>query len=141
MSGPVWIVADTNVVVSALLWGGKPFQLLEMAVDGHVRLFTSETLLRELQMTLEKPKLARVLAASGRAALEFVADYRRLATLVLQIDAVPTASRDPDDDHVLACAVAARAQYVVTGDDDLLVLGSYEGISMVSVSDLLGVVT
>ena len=75
------VVIDTNVVVSALLWGGSPLEVLVLAEQGEARLNTSPPLLAELAKTLAKPKLARALATSGRSIAEHVADYRRLVTL------------------------------------------------------------
>jgi len=131
------LVVDTNVVVSALFWGGKPLALLALAAEREIRLYSSSILLAELQATLAKPKLAAALAASERSAADHVADYRRLVTLT-RFHALHSAiSRDPDDDRVIACAVAAHADLIVTGDDDLLALEAAEGISIRSVAAFL----
>jgi putative PIN family toxin of toxin-antitoxin system len=131
------LVIDTNVVVSALLWGGKPLDLLALAEQGEIRLYTSPPLIAELEVTIAKPKLARVLAASGRSTAEHVTDYRRLATLTRRALPEGAWSRDPDDDRVIACALAARADFLVTGDEDLLTLGEVESVRIVSPAELL----
>ena len=64
MSAPRWVL-DTNVVVSALLWQGKPGRLIEWAGEKEIQIFTSRALLDELAATLAKKKLARALAATG----------------------------------------------------------------------------
>jgi len=61
------LVFDTNVVVSALLWEGKPGQLLAKAESGEIQLYTSRILLDELQETLERPKLAKRVGLTGLA--------------------------------------------------------------------------
>ena len=135
------LVIDTNVVVSAVLWGGRPLEILALAEAGQVRLYSTPHLLTELKATLYKPKLARALAASGRAATEHAANYRRLVTLTRR-DLPPGAwSRDPADDHVVASALAARADFLVTGDDDLLSLEIVEGVRMISPDALLRALT
>jgi putative PIN family toxin of toxin-antitoxin system len=133
------LVIDTNVVVSALLWGGKPLELLALAEQGEARLYASPPLLAELKKTIGKPKLARVLAASGRSAEEHVADYRRLVTLMRRALPAGAWSRDPDDDRVVACALAAGADFLVTGDDDLLTLGTIEGVRIVTPAALFDI--
>ena len=59
------LVLDTNVVISAILWGGKPGEMLAMAGEGEVQLYSSLILLEELRATLERPKLSKALAATG----------------------------------------------------------------------------
>ena len=139
MKPPLRLVLDTIVVLSALLWEGKPAELLDLGATDDARLFTSQTLLDELERSLAKPRLASRLNATGLTAKQHAANYASLAGLV-NPDPLPSAvSRDGDDGHVLACAVAAGASAVVTGDDDLLVLGAYGGIAMLRVGECLAV--
>lgn len=126
------LVIDSNVVISGLLWGGKPGLLLGHAGESEISLHTSHVLLNELQATLARPKLARAVGATGRTPAELVVDYRRLCTLTRPRPLPAPISRDPDDDHVIACALAARVDIIVTGDDDLLVLGSVEQIRIMA---------
>lgn len=130
---PRWVV-DTNVLVSAFLWHGTPGRVIELAGENEVRLFTSRALLDELAATLAKKKLAKYVAATGLTADRMLLLYRRLATLVTARQFGQQVSRDVDDDAVLACAVAARADLIVSGDDDLLSLERFEGIAIVSVA-------
>ncbi len=134
MRRPPRLVLDTNVVISAVLWGGKPAELLALAGEGEVRLFSSRVLLDELRTTLERPKLAKAVGATGLEIVDILADYRRLATLTRLARLKKPLSRDPDDDHVIACALAARADFLVTGDDDLLALEQVEGVAIRSVA-------
>ncbi|WP_290903025.1 putative toxin-antitoxin system toxin component, PIN family [Aquabacterium sp.] len=85
------------------------------------QLFTSRVLLDELAATLGKKKLAKYVAATGFTADQLLANYRRIATMVTARQLDTQVSRDADDDAVLACALAARADLIVSGDD-LLVL-------------------
>lgn len=137
MRRPPRLVLDTNVVVSAVLWGGKPGGSIAAAGEGEVRLHSSRDLLDELRATLERLKLARHVEAEGLTVDGIFADYRRL--LMLTRRALPPGawSRDPDDDRVIACALAVGADFVVTGDDDLLTLGEVGGIRIVSPGGML----
>lgn len=131
------IVADTNTALSGLLWPGPPRRLLDLARARALTLCTSPTLVAELAEVLARDKFAhRVLAASLSPA-KLVQDYERLAEIV-EPDPLPAPiCRDPDDDHVLACATAARADLIVTRDKDLLDLHEYRGIPIVPSAEAL----
>ena len=118
-------VFDTNVVVSAVLWQGTPGRLIALAGDKAVQLFTSRALLEELAATLTKKKLVKSVAATGLTAEHMLSSYRRITTLVTARQLERQVSRDADDDAVLACALAARVDFIVTGDADLLVLDAF----------------
>lgn len=126
------LVVDTNVLVSAFLWQGTPGRLLELATEKEIELFTSRALLDELADTLAKKKLAKPVLATGLTADQMLRNYRRLVTLVTARRLMQKVSRDTDDDVVLACALAARADLIVSGDDDLLVLKDFQGIPIVT---------
>ena len=131
------IVLDTNVLVSAFLWDGTPGRLIEMAGEKEIQLFTSRPLIDELTVTLAKKKLTKPIANTGLSADQMLRNYRRLTTLVTVRQLVQQVSRDADDDQVLACALAARANLVVSGDRDLLDLKSFEGIRIVTAAEAL----
>jgi uncharacterized protein len=131
----VRIVLDTNVVISALLWRGTPHQLLgALATHPTTQLFSSPKLLEELSNVLSRPGASKQLAIVGKSARDVLADYLEVVELVEPVD-LPRIARDPDDDHVLACALAARADVIVSGDRDLLDLGTYQSIQVVSSAD------
>lgn len=119
------LVLDTNVVASGLLWvGAPPAKLIEAAQAGEVELFTSKMLLAELARILARKKFARAVATSALSIDELVLGYAELTTIVTPAEISPT-STDPDDDHVLACALAASADLIVSGDPGLLNLKQF----------------
>jgi putative PIN family toxin of toxin-antitoxin system len=128
----VRLVLDTNVVISALLWRGTPYRLLE-AIRRHdgLQLYSSSALLEELTDVANRPAFTKRLATIGKTAPEIFVDYLEAIELVEPLD-VPRVARDPDDDHVLACALAASAELIVSGDLDLLALTAYERIPIVT---------
>ena len=131
------IVADTNTVLSGLLWAGLPRRLLDLARNRTITLYTSPILLAELAEVIARDKFARQVVASGLTAIELVRDYERLADIVDSQPLLEPACRDPDDDHVLACALAAQASLIVSRDKDLLALHPYHGIPIVLAADAL----
>jgi uncharacterized protein len=134
------LVVDTNVLVSAFLWRGTPGQLIELAGEREIQLVTSRVLIEELADTLSKKKLAKAAALTGLTVDQMVRHYRRLTTMVPSARLAQQVSRDADDDAVLACAAAARAHLIVSGDQDLLVLKSFEGIPVVTAAEALQII-
>lgn len=131
------VVADTNTVVSGLLWYGTPRRVLDETRAGAIELFTSNILLAELEDVLYREKFAKRLAIVGLTPNELVMGYAALATLVEPAVIDPVIVDDPDDDAVLACAVAAYAEEVVSGDGHLLGLKEYQGIPILTATELL----
>jgi len=133
----VRVVLDTNVLASALLWGGTPERLIEAAGEGALELFTSEALLAELSGILGRAKFAAKLKQKNVSAADIVARYREI-TETIEVESIEEARlRDPDDIAVLACALAAQADLIVSGDADLMDLKAYQGILIVSAAEAL----
>lgn len=131
------IVLDTNVVVSALLWGGTPYRLIQAAVEGAVTLCTSPALLAELRDVLAREPLASRLERQSSSVEEALALYAGLAISVSPQAAPRVIAADPDDDHVVAAAVAAKADLVVSGDRHLRALGAHQGITILTPAQAL----
>lgn len=129
------VVLDTNVVVSGFLWDGISRQLLQVARKKRLQLYTSTTLLLELTDILGRSKFSRKLAAAQLSVDQLVEHYSLLATVVHPAAITPTILKDPDDDHVLACALTAKAKLIVSGDQHLLDLKEYQGIFIVTVAE------
>lgn len=136
----LWVL-DTNIVASGLLWNGTPARLLDAAQTDKVALFTSLILLAELTRILRREKFSKAIAASGLTLDALVLGYAELATPVTPVPIAPMVLDDPDDDHVLACALAAQANLIVSGDHHLLDLKTYQGIRIVTASEALQLLT
>ncbi len=95
------VVLDTNVVVSAILWGGTPRQLFDLADAGQITLFSSIDLLRELTGILSRDKFAERISASGQSIDQIVDGYAAYVEIVRPAE-TPRIAPDPDDDVVLA---------------------------------------
>ena len=131
------LVLDTNTVISGLLWHGAPRQVLDLARSGSISLFTSPELLAELEDVLGRKKFAARLRMAQVTVDELVYGYAALATTIRVAKITPVIKADPDDDIVLACAVAAKAEIIASGDSHLLDLKEYEGIRILTVNQVL----
>ena len=127
------VLLDTNILVSAVLFGGLPRRLVERALRGDFDVVTSPRLMAEFEEVLARFDLAAAVAAAARS------EYEQLASLV-RPRTLPRAARDPDDNEVLAAAALGGADLIVTGDRDLLVLGEYEGCRIVTAREFDGIV-
>lgn len=137
------IVLDTNVVISALLWGGTPHQLLAAIRESpDVHLFTTPALIEELADVLSRPFAAQRLSRIGKTAYQVLEDYTEICRLVEPLAVPRVVANDVDDDQVIAAAIEARADIIVSGDrKHLLPLGKYQKILIVDAAkavDLLG---
>ena len=130
------IVLDTNILVSALLTpNGPPGRLLAAVKRGDVALVTSDAQLRELRDVLGRDGLsARIRHQEAAALLDNLPTIGEVATDLPAVDA----SSDPDDNVILAAAIAGRANLIVSGDKDhMLALGQVAGIPIVTARDAL----
>ena len=132
------LVLDTNVVVSALLWGGMPYRLLQRAVEGEAELFTSPILIAELADVLQRrPHLIAKLTEKGMTVASITALYLNFTQIISPLTSPRVVPNDPDDDHVISCAVFAKADAIVSGDRHLLDLHEYQGIHIVTVAEII----
>lgn len=112
------IVIDTNVLLSGLLWHGAPHTLFNHARDGTVDLMMSQILMDELAEVITRQKFAAILQRTSSTPERILLELRTFAEMVTAPPLPQPVCRDPDDDTVLACALAAQADLIVSGDAD-----------------------
>jgi putative PIN family toxin of toxin-antitoxin system len=130
------LVLDTNVVVSALLWKGAPRRLLRAVAEAGVELCTSRPLLAELAVVLSRSKFKKKISDLGFSPEQLFDSYAKCAEVV-QAALVPRLAPDPDDDVVIGTALAAKADFLITGDRALLSIATYESVRIISVREAL----
>ena len=130
------VVLDTNILIGALITKGTPPDLLYQAwLRGEIELVTSLAQLGEMAGVLARPRLRRFVDADEAAAI--VENIGARAVVLHELPVVDL-SPDPDDNPILATAIAGKADLLVTGDKKhLLVLGVVEGIRVVSAREAL----
>ena len=122
------VVLDTNVLVSAILFGGRPRQILEKAIRGEIHLCISDPILDELKGVLQRPKFD----FSPDAVQVILTELIGISDFVNPSKTLDVVCDDPEDNKILECAVEAGANYVVTGDVHLLRLSKYRDIKVLS---------
>jgi len=116
------IVLDTNVLIAALITRGVCRDLLEHCVQRH-QIIVSDFILNELRENL-KNKFRFHTHEIDEAIALFTAEMQTVSPVLME----KAVCRDPQDDMILATAIAANAECIITGDGDLLVLGQYETV-------------
>jgi len=130
-------VYDTNVILSGFLWAGNERRCMMKVEKGNVKLFSSREIIVEIYDVARREKLAEIIRRTkytpeiltGKIlGMSEIVDIKRRREIVIE---------DPDDIKFIECAIAAKAQYIVSGDSHLLKLRKYEGIKILNASDFL----
>ncbi len=131
---PPSAVVDASVLVSAFLFPGSlPGKVVALADEGAYALHFSPILLEELRRSLRNPRLKAAYGHTDQAIDDWCAGlYETGHLLTRPLPEIGPVCRDPDDDHVIAAALAVDARWIVTGDRDLLDLGRHLMIRMVT---------
>ena len=138
------LVVDANVFVSALIspQGTAGALVRRLVEDDRATFIVSRETMDELKHTLSYPKIQKLLKQSPRDLERFLASVEMLSEQVDEtLSVAGLECRDPDDLKYLFIAVVGRAECLVSGDKDLLVLGNVEGIPIVTPVQLLTQIT
>ncbi len=126
-------VLDTNIFVSAVLTpDGPPAQILVRWEEHRFVLLLSRLLLEEIDEVLRYPRVRRRHGWSEEEINGFVGRLEEMAAITASQVKVTAVPEDPDDDPLVACALEGKADFLVSGDQHLLGLGSYAGIQIVT---------
>jgi uncharacterized protein len=130
------IVLDTNVLVSAVVFGGKSQKIIESVLGGLVHLVLSKEILDEFEGVLCRKKFGM----SPQIVRSITNELESLCDIAMSERRVTVLTSDPYDNMVLECAAEAKADYIVSGDSHLLDLGEFEGIKIVNPAQFLEIV-
>lgn len=132
------LVVDTDLLLSGTLWRGSPARLLNAVLSAPGTLCLSAEIILEFGGVLGREEFAGRLTSLGVTVSDVMQRYQRLGRRILpaELSDVPSL-RDPKDLKILAAAVGAGADAIVTGDKDLLVLETFQGIPIIRVEGAL----
>lgn len=125
-------VIDTNVLLSGFLWYGAPHELLEQMRNGDLTPISCPALLSEFVDVISRPKFDAILSSSNTSRNKSLDELHQLAEVIEPPPLPQPVCRDSDDDAVLAMAIAGQADFIVSGDNDLLSLKIHQGIPIVT---------
>ena len=132
------VVLDTNQHISAIIRpNGHPAQIVKLWRIGLIELAISPFILEEFEAVVHRPRIQQKHNLSDADIAEYLEVLRTFAVLVpgtIIVNAVPD---DPDDDIIIGCAIDSEADVIISGDQHLLSLGSYQGIPIVKAVDFL----
>ncbi len=130
----ITVVIDTNVVISALLFGGVPGKLIEFWKEKRIRPLISEEILTEYLRVLAYPKFSL-----SEEEINFIIHQEILPyfKVVKSVSGPSIIKKDPDDDKFIRCAEAGNANMIISGDSHLLDLKFHHGISILTPTQFL----
>lgn len=128
------VVLDTNILVSALLFKGDLARIVDLWKKGKIIPVLSRETFAEFEAVLEYPKFSLTRQEIKVIIEEEFLPYFEVIEITEDVEGI---CRDTDDDKFIACAVSASADFIVTGDKDLLDMGKYKSVKIISASVLL----
>ena len=126
------VVIDTNVVASAIFFGGKPKEVIDNVMTNQIDAYASAEILEEYTETVEYLK-DKFPGKKPKVPLIDIEAKCRVIDVSTKIDVC----RDPDDNKFIECAMDSKCYYVISGDKDLLTVREYDGIEIVTVAEFL----
>lgn len=127
------VVLDTNTLISAIVFGGKPREVLEAAIKGHIQLVLTEKIIEEMREVLEGKKFQYPKEITDL----IIHELEALVEIVKPKHKITVIDKDPEDNRVLECAQESQADYIVSGDEHLLELENFEGSKIVTAEEIL----
>jgi len=127
------LVLDTNVYISAYFWGGKPQLVIDRIIQGVDELYITDSIIEELTKVMSRPKFG----VPNILIENYIHAIRELAVSVTISGRIKDMCRDSEDDKILECAVVSNADFIISGDDDLLSMDDFQGILIRRPTDYL----
>lgn len=127
------VILDTNILISAIVFGGKPRDILKRIISGKLGFAVSKEILDEVDGVLSGKKFNY----PSQAVYEIRNAIEGLGDNVVPEKRIDMIKKDPDDNRILECALTANADFIISGDSHLLELKVFKGIQIISPADFL----
>jgi len=130
------LVLDTNIFISAFYWGGNAQKIIDRIITGLDELYVSDKILEEIFEVMTRPKFK----TDQETIDKYIKTIEKDCKKVFTEGRIKGICRDKDDDDKLECGIICNADYIITGDDDLLVLENYKSIKIITPGDYLAII-
>jgi putative PIN family toxin of toxin-antitoxin system len=130
------IVIDINIFVSSFFWKGNPRKVVDRAMDGIDELYITKEILEQISEVMNRPKFN----TDKRSIEYYIKSIEEISNEIIIAVKIQGGSRDIDDNIILECGITGNADYIITGDDDLLVLKEFNGIKIVAPQEYLEII-
>ncbi len=130
------VVVDTNIYISAIFWGGKPREVVDLGRDENMLIFTSSDIEREIA-----EKLRTKFRLDEEETNQIISDFSTFTIPVKIKKQIQAVLDDPDDDKFIECAVSCGADFIVSGDQHLLRIKEYAGIKILTAAEFLPLIS
>jgi putative PIN family toxin of toxin-antitoxin system len=127
------LVLDTNVFISAFYWGGNSQKIIDRIIKGLDELYVSDKILKEISEVMARPKFK----TDRETIIKYIETIEKTCKKIFTEGRIKGICRDKDDDDKLECGIICNADYIITGDNDLLVLEKYETMKITTPREYL----
>ena len=130
------ITPDTNTLVSAAISKGNEYELLRLAELGNVKLILSPQIIQEFIGVISRPKFG----FSEKQIADSIKQIIDVSNIIMPVKGIDIIKEDPEDNRILECAQAGKADYIVSGDRHLLNLKNYKSIRIIRTKQALDII-
>ena len=127
------LVLDTNIFISAFYWGGDSQKIINRVIKGTDKLYISNEILDEIAAVMSGPKFK----TSPEIIDRYIRTIEKTGKKVFTTGKIKGICRDKDDNEKIECGIQSRADYLITGDDDLLILKNYRQLKIITLKEFI----
>ena len=130
------LVLDSIIFISAFYWGGKPQKILDRVVLGLDELYITNAIFDEIAEVMLRPNFK----TPPQIIDAYIKAIEKTGKKIFMSGEITGICRDKDDDAIIECGILSSADYLITGDNDLLVLEKYQGMKILSANEYLHII-
>ena len=130
------IVIDSNIFISAFFWGGKPKEIFDRVLNGFDELYITDEIVNEINKVMGSNKFT----VNNNDIKDYINIIEKYSKKIVSKNNIKSISRDADDDKILQCGIDGNVDYIITGDNDLLILKEYNKIKIIKPKEYLEII-